>query len=103
MNVRTMPAVAIGIGPISIAPGGFRGIRTSLPYEDPLTYQNPTWGVSDKIKITPPIHKVTIPSKETGASIAPQMIMTTFIAAKTRKGLSKLDRGTREKRRPKAQ
>jgi len=93
----------MGIGPKSIAPGGFKGMRTSLPYEDPFTNQNPTWGVIDRTKAIPPRHKVTIPNKDAGASRAPQIMMTTFIAAKTRKGVSKLDRGTRDKRRPKAQ
>tara|TARA_Y100000994_G_scaffold232153_1_gene219176 strand:+ start:378 stop:800 length:423 start_codon:yes stop_codon:yes gene_type:complete len=97
-----MPDDDIGIGPRSIAPGGFNGIRTSSPYDDPLTCQNPTWGVSAKTKKLPLRHNVTIPSREAGDSIAPQITMTTFIAAKTRKGVSKLDRGTRDIRRPKA-
>ena len=50
ISVTTMPDDDIGIGPKSIAPGGFNGIRTSSPYDDPLTCQNPTWGVNAKTK-----------------------------------------------------
>ena len=66
-----MPDDDIGIGPKSIAPGGFNGIRTSSPYDDPLTCQNPTWGVNAKTKKHPLRHNVTMPSRDAGDSIAP--------------------------------